>query len=282
VNLSASTTCHGSGPEIDLSFSLSGGTESTFDLYRNGALYSPSNIGTTFSNYGSNVVAGQTYSYYVVVHLTSGATVTSTPPVSVMAPTTCAVPVISVTPGSQPFGSVAVGSSASLPFTVTNAGSGTLSGSAGGVSAPFSVVSGGTYNLSAGASQTVTVSFSPTAAQSYTENVTFTGGTGVTRTVTGTGTQAATVNLSASTTCHGSGPEIDLSFSLSGGTESTFDLYRNGALYSPSNIGTTFSNYGSKVVAGQTYSYYVVVHLTSGATVTSTPPVSVMAPTTCN
>jgi hypothetical protein len=149
------------------------------------------------------------------------------------------------------------------------------------VASPFSIVSGGSYSLAAGASQTVTVKFAPTAAQSYSQNVSFTGGAGATRTVTGTGTQAATANLTVtSTTCNGSYPEINLSFTVSGGTESTFDLWRNGASYSTGNTGTTFANYGSATVAGQSYSYYVVVHLTSGATVTSNT-VSATAPTNC-
>jgi hypothetical protein len=186
---------------------------------------------------------------------------------------------ITVTPGSQPFGSVAVGSTEDLTFTVTNTGSGTLSGSAG-VSAPFSVVSGGTYNLTAGASQTVTVRFSPTASQSYSQSVTFTGGSGATAGVSGTGTQTAPASLSYTTKCNGSSPEIDLSFTVSGGTETVFDIYRNGSLLYPSNTGTTFNNYGS-LVAGQTYSYYVIVHLTSGSTATSNT-VNATAPTSCS
>ena len=277
VSLSASTACYQSGPEINLSFTLSGATESSFDLYRNSALYSAGVSGTTFANVGSNVVAGQSYSYYVVVHLTSGSTTTSNT-VSATAPSTCGTPTITVTPSSVAFGSVPVGSSATQNFTVQNSGTGTLTGSAG-VPAPFNVTSGGTYNLSAGASQTVTVRFSPTAATSYFQNVTFTGGAGATRTVTGTGTQA-TVSLSASTTCYQSGPEINLSFTLSGATESTFDLYRNSALYSAGVSGTTFANVGSNVVAGQNYSYYVVVHLSSGSTATSNT-VSATAPSTC-
>jgi len=98
-------------------------------------------------------------------------------------------PIISVTPSSLNFNSVPVGSSANLNFTVQNVGSGTLSGSAS-VAAPFSIISGGSYNLTAGQSQSVTVRFSPAAAQFYSQNVTFTGGGGATRQVTGTGTSA--------------------------------------------------------------------------------------------
>jgi len=101
--------------------------------------------------------------------------------------------VISIAPASINFGSVSTGSSVDRAFTVQNKGSGTLSGIAS-VTAPFSVVSGATYNLSAGQSQSVTVRFNPGAAQSYSQNVTFSevsGGSG-TGQVLGIGTVAAT------------------------------------------------------------------------------------------
>jgi hypothetical protein len=93
-------------------------------------------------------------------------------------------PSISVTPASQAFGSIEVGATANRTFSVENTGGGTLSGSAS-VPAPFSVVSGGSYSLSAGASQTVTVRYSPTSAGTHNATVTFTGGGGATRAVSG-------------------------------------------------------------------------------------------------
>ncbi len=51
-------------------------------------------------------------------------------------------PVIHVTPGSQGFGNVTVGSNTDRTFTVTNAGGGILTGSAS-TSAPFSITTGG-------------------------------------------------------------------------------------------------------------------------------------------
>jgi len=92
---------------------------------------------------------------------------------------------ITVTPASQSFGSIAVGSTEDQTFTVQNIGSGTLSGSAS-VSAPFSIVSGGSYNLGAGLSQVVTVRYSPTTAGSDTATVAFAGGSGATASVFGT------------------------------------------------------------------------------------------------
>jgi Tol biopolymer transport system component len=93
-------------------------------------------------------------------------------------------PAISMTPASRDFGSVQVGSYADLTFTVQNTGGGTLSGNAS-VPAPFSIVSGSPYSLTAGQCQVVTVRFSPTPAQAYSQNVTFTGGGGATRPVSG-------------------------------------------------------------------------------------------------
>jgi Subtilase family/Fervidolysin N-terminal prodomain/Cep192 domain 4 len=93
-------------------------------------------------------------------------------------------PTISVTPSSIDFGGVAVGSSIDKNITVKNTGGGILAGSAS-ANAPFSIISGGTYNLSGGQSQTVNVRFAPTSAGSFASNVNFTGGAGASVTVSG-------------------------------------------------------------------------------------------------
>src|ERR1035437_3190538 len=54
---------------------------------------------------------------------------------------------------------------------------------------------------------------------------------------------AATVSLTGAAQCYSGSPDAHLSFTVSGGTSSTFDLYRGGSLLSPSNTGTTFDNY---------------------------------------
>ena len=101
-------------------------------------------------------------------------------------------PTINVTPSSIDFGGVSVGSSADKNFTVTNSGGGVLSGTAT-TNPPYSIVSGGTYNLSSGQSQTVTVRFSPTALGTFAGNVTFTGGAGASRTVTGAANEVSSI-----------------------------------------------------------------------------------------
>src|SRR2546430_15062859 len=109
-------------------------------------------------------------------------------------------PTINVTPSSRSFGGVRVGGSEDLTFNVQNTGGGVVSGTAT-VGGPFLVVSGGSYSLSAGQSQRVTVRFSPTSAGTFSSNVTFSGAGGTTRAVTGTGSGAsalAPTGLSAS------------------------------------------------------------------------------------
>jgi predicted metalloprotease len=123
---------------------------------------------------------------------------------------------ISVTPASRDFGSVQVGSYADLTFTVQNTGGGTISGSVS-TSVPFSIVSGGAYNLSAGQSQTVTVRFSPTAGQSYNGTVTFTGCGDVTRPVTGIGYLAPAISVTPASRDFGSvqvSSYVDLTFTV--------------------------------------------------------------------
>jgi hypothetical protein len=96
-------------------------------------------------------------------------------------------PVIAVTPASLDFGSIPAGTTADQTFTVQNTGGGMLSGTAS-VSGPFSIVSGGSYNLGSNQTQVVTVQYSPLAAGTTSQNVTFTGGAGATAIVTGSAT----------------------------------------------------------------------------------------------
>lgn len=93
-------------------------------------------------------------------------------------------PAITVTPATRSFGTIPVGSVLDLSFTVQNSGGGTLVGAAS-VATPFSILSGASYSLTAGQTQTVVVRYSPTAAGNHSGNVTFTGATGATRSVSG-------------------------------------------------------------------------------------------------
>ncbi len=93
---------------------------------------------------------------------------------------------IFVTPSSRDFGSIEIGSSSDKTFTVENIGGGDLVGSVS-VSSPFSVVSGGSYDLSGGETKSVTVRFSPASEGAASKTASFSGGGGKTATVSGTG-----------------------------------------------------------------------------------------------
>jgi hypothetical protein len=154
-------------------------------------------------------------------------------------------PAIEVTPTSNDFGTVAMGLTADRSFTVRNAGGETLSGSATS-STPFSIISGGTYNLAAGASQAVGVRFTPAAAQTYNGAVTFSGGGGTVASVTGIGTTAPAPVLSVSPVSRvfGSvavGSSADLSF--------TVQNTGGGTLAGSASVPAPFS-----IVSGSPYS----------------------------
>jgi hypothetical protein len=95
-------------------------------------------------------------------------------------------PIIQVTPSSLNFGYVPAGSMKELSLTVRNIGAGTLSGMVT-ASLPFSIVSGGTYNLGIGGSQPVVVRYTaPLARGLDTGSLIFTGGGGITIQLRGT------------------------------------------------------------------------------------------------
>jgi hypothetical protein len=98
-----------------------------------------------------------------------------------------------VTPSATTsFGTVAINSLTDRTFTVQNTSSTDIAGAVS-VGAPFSIVSGGSFSLAPGDSQTVTVRFQPTVAGSFTGNVTFdTGDDSVSRVVSGSTTGGAT------------------------------------------------------------------------------------------
>ena len=127
-------------------------------------------------------------------------------------------PLISVSPGSQDFGTVNVGSSLSKTFTVKNVGGGALSGSVTGLSGAFSCTSGCSYDLGAGGSQTVRVQFSPTGATSYNDTANFSGGGGASAGVSGVGgALSAAISVSPSPFDYGDVPvwgTVDQTFTV--------------------------------------------------------------------
>ena len=174
----------------------------------------------------------------------------------------------------------------STQYTLTVSKSGTGSGTVTSSPSGISCGSDCTENYNSGTSVTLT--------QSASSGSTFAGwggscsGTGsctvtmdAAKTVTATfntssGSPPASFTLTGTAQCSGSSPQILLSGWSSSGAD-TFDLYRNGSLYSSANTGSTFSN--TSVTAGTTYSYYVVAKNSYGSTTSNT--ISVTASSDC-
>jgi len=78
---------------------------------------------------------------------------------------------LAVGQSSLNFGTVAVGASANLTFTVTNQGGTTITGGSAIVSSPWSIVSGSPFTLNGFTAKTITVKFSPTTVGNFTNIV---------------------------------------------------------------------------------------------------------------
>lgn len=156
--------------------------------------YNPQ-VSSVIIGVGTNLSALFLTDFYQNSRQTNGAWVIGA--VSTLAPGLPGVdgaPVILVTPVGQTIGVISVGMSTNGVFTVTNAGSGTLTGTAS-VSAPYGIVVGGSYNLKAGQNQTVVVSYNPTVVGSNPQVITFSGGSGTNITLNGVAVMPAPQNL---------------------------------------------------------------------------------------
>jgi len=140
--------------------------------------------GTTVSFRLKGLTSGGLYSVSVTAVDLSGSESACSPTASATAQVD-----YSVTPtGTLSFGNVNIGSFIDQTLTVQNTRGGTVSGTVT-TSAPFSIVSGSPFSLGgAGATQTVTVRFTPVLGATATTNLTvIADGDSVTRLVTGIG-----------------------------------------------------------------------------------------------
>ena len=152
-------------------------------------------------------------------------------------------PVIAVAPFSQSFGEIPVGTSEDRSFHISNAGGGTLSGTAS-VAAPFSVISGGSYSLAAGQIQVLVVRYSPTTAGTDVANLSFTGGAGVSASLSGSAYSPPVLGLSPVSQSFGDIP-------IGTTVERTFQISNNGGgtLTGVASVAAPFT-----IVSGGAYS----------------------------
>jgi len=99
---------------------------------------------------------------------------------------------------SHSFGTITIGNTPTWNFTLKNTGGTSLSGSVSGLAAPFTCTSGCSYTISAGATKTVAIKYTPTSAIFSSDSFTFTGGAGVSASVTGTGQTVGAISVTSS------------------------------------------------------------------------------------
>lgn len=113
-------------------------------------------------------------------------------------------PVMVAYPSPLAFGTISRARTSPLSITVSNAGTGTLSGNATSDSANFPVTSGSGYSIGAGTAGSVEVTFKPLGiAGNYSGNVTLTGGGQTNIPMTGSATNFPTAVLQGKVTTKG-------------------------------------------------------------------------------
>ncbi len=147
-------------------------------------------------------------------------------------------PQLNVTPPSLNFGSVTIGLTNTLTFTIINTGDLTLNGTAD-ASAPFAVVDGNPYSVPPQQTGTVSVAFAPTASGAFNQNVTFGGNGGVsTNNVSGVGLTPGRIAVSPSS--------LDFGTIATGATSQR--------VFTVTNIGGTAVSNGTASVSTGVYS----------------------------
>ena len=154
-------------------------------------------------------------------------------------------PQLVVNPGSLNYGSVTIGRTNSLTFSVINTGGVPLSGTATSA-APFVVTGAGNYNVAGGQTQAVTVAFAPDSAGTFNGSVIFvSNGGNSTNTVSGVGLTPGSISVSPAAYDFGTlitGTVAQTSFTVtnSGGTAVSNGTATVGAPYAIVS-GATFS-----------------------------------------
>jgi PKD repeat protein len=190
---------------------------------------------------------------------------------------------LGVNPGSLTYGSVTVGQTNSLSFSVINSGQQTLTGTVATAS-PFLIASGSPYTVAGGQTQTVSVAFAPTASGTFTGSVTFAGNGGVsTNTVIGTGLTAGSISVTPASYSFGAlttgtTAQTTLVITNTGGTavsngtasvSGPFSIL-SGASFSVAGFGTTNVVVQFAPVAAGAFTNNVMFASANGGTATNT------------
>jgi hypothetical protein len=191
-----------------------------------------------------------------------------------------ATPAVSLSPTSLTFASQTVGTtSAAQTVTLTNSGAGALSISGIAASGNFAETTACPSSLPAGASCTISVTFTPTAAGALTGSLTFTDNAAASPqkvSLSGTAVAAAAAPVA--------GPSVQLSWSESSTGVAGYNVYRSlywGTAYTLVNSSPvpTQAYTDSTVSAGQTYFYVFTSVSSSGVESAYSAQVTAAVPT---
>jgi hypothetical protein len=211
----------------------------------------PVNAGTSTFTFTVTDSAGNTGSTQLSITIAATATATAT-----------STPAVSFSPTSLSFASQTVATtSAAQTITLTNTGAGALSISGIAASANFAQTNTCGTSLPAGASCTISVTFTPTAAGSPTGTISFTDNAAASP-------QAVSLSGTAVAATGSSSPSVQLSWTETTGTVGGYNVYRStqsgtGYTVVNSSLVTSESYTDTTVSAGQTY-YYVVTSVNNG------------------
>jgi hypothetical protein len=190
--------------------------------------------------------------------------------------------------GTVNFGSVNVGNFADQTFTVSNTSGGAVSGSVS-TSAPFRIVSGSPFNLvGLGATQAVTMRFTPTRSATVMANVKFAAdGATISRIVTGIGTDTTlptvTIISPTSNPIYSTGsPLLTLMGTASDNGELTQVTWTNSRGGSGTASGTTSWTASGIVLRSGTNVLTVTAQDTAGNTAAVVLAVTLTGPLTFN
>ena len=254
-------------PAVNLTWTTSSGVTS-YDVYRNGSLYSSGVTQTSFLNSG-NLSAGLTYSYYVIARNAAGTRQSNT--ISVTMPTA---------PASIP-GSFTLSNNA--PYWNSTAPAVNLTWTTSSGATSYDVYRNGSLYSSGVTQMSFLNSGNLSAGLTYSYYV-------IARNAVGT-RQSNTISVTMPTALastpgsftlsnnapywNSTAPAVNLTWTTSSGVTS-YDVYRNGSLYSSGVTQTSFLNSGN-LSAGLTYSYYVIARNAAGTRQSNTISVTMPA-----
>lgn len=244
-SLTATPECVNNTPSINLTWTASANA-STYDIYRNGALYSANLSGTSFSN--TYVTSGTSYTYYVKAKNATGSvnnsngTLARTASCGLGAFTLTATPIC--TNGTSAINLSWTASSGATSYDIYRNGSLYTNVTSTAFSNTY-VTTGTTYTYYV-------------IAKNASSSVNNSNGT-LSRTAS---CAPGSFTVTTTATCSGSMSAINVTWTTSANA-TAYDIYRNGTLYATDVTGNSFLN-TYLINPGTSYTFSMVAKNTSG------------------